>query len=149
MKSPVEKKINGETFRYTPILATESLKLRIKILQILGGAIDRLPAILKGANPRATEEEKEAANAAGVAAFADIFAKADPDRTTALIKEIVEIAEIKRPSGYDQVQMDLDFTENPDALIPVVVFVLKEIFGNFSAGVQGAGLQNLQVMGNR
>lgn len=145
-KAPVEKRINGETYRYVPILASESLRLRIKLLKLLGTALERLPEILKGSSPNATEKDIQTMNEGMVKALGDIFANIDPDSGTELIRQIVEIAQIKRPSGYDQVQMDLDFTDRPDDLLPVVGFVLKEVFGNFFQGVQGPGLQNLRVM---
>ena len=145
-KSPVEKRIGGEVYRYVPILASESLRLRIKLLKLLGSALDRLPEILRGASPGASQKDIDAMNEGVVKALGDIFAKVDPDSGTELIRQIVEIAQVKRPAGYDQVQMDLDFTDRPDELLPVVGFVLKEVFGNFSQGVQGTGLQNLRVM---
>lgn len=127
-----EKKIKGNTYKVDAVLATEAIRLQMRLLKVIGGGIDRLPTILSGVGKTVSEEKKAESNAAAVAAFTDIFMKGDPDEMTMLIKDVVELARIKRPSGsYEQVDLDGDFTQDKSALIPLVVFILREVFGDF------------------
>lgn len=135
-----EKKIKGKTYKVDPPLASEAIKLQARLLKAFGSAIDRLPVILAGAGSRATPEDKEKSNAAAIAAFTDIFVNGDPDELTVLIKDTVEIARVMQPSGsYRSVDMDGDFTGNLPAMIPVAVFVLREVFGDFFTEVLASG----------
>lgn len=135
-----EKKIKGATYKVEPMLALDAVKLQARLLKVLGGGIDRLPEVLAGAGSKATPEQKEKSNAAAVAAFTDIFVKGDPDEMANLIKDVVEVAMVKRPSGsYEQVDMDGDFTGNMGAMFQVVVFVLREVFGDFFTDVLANG----------
>lgn len=135
-----EKKIKGATYKVEPMLALEAVKLQARLLKVLGGGIDRLPEVLAGAGSKATPEQKEKSNAAAVAAFTDIFVKGDPDEMANLVKDVVEVAMVKRPSGsYEQVDMDGDFTGNMGAMFQVVVFVLREVFGDFFTDVLANG----------
>lgn len=135
-----EKKIKGSTYKVEPMLALDAVKLQARLLKVLGGGIDRLPEVLAGAGSKATPEQKEKSNAAAVAAFTDIFVKGDPDEMANLIKDVVEVAMVKRPSGvYEQVDMDGDFTGNMGAMFQVVVFVLREVFGDFFTDVLANG----------
>lgn len=135
-----EKKIKGQTYKVEGVLATEAIKLQMRLLKVIGSGIDRLPVILGGVGKSASEEKKAESNAAAVAAFTDIFVNGDPDEMTNLIKDIVELAMVKRPSNtYDQVDLDGDFTTDKSALIPVAIFVLKEVLGDFFSGVLESG----------
>jgi hypothetical protein len=135
-----EKKIKGQTFKVEPMLATEAVRLQARLLKVLGGGIDRLPEILSGAGSKATPEQKEKSNAAAVAAFTDIFVNGDPNDMADLVKDVVEVAMVKRPSGvYEQVDMDGDFTGNLGAMMQVAVFVLREVFGDFFSDILASG----------
>ena len=130
-----QKKIKGKQYQVGVVLATDAIKLQTRLLKVIGGGIDRLPIILAGVGD-VSLEKKEASNAAAIAAFTDIFSEADPDEMTQLISDLVSVATIKRPSGsWEQVDLDGDFTDDKSALIPVIVFVLREIFGDFFTGV--------------
>lgn len=131
-----EKKINGKTFKVEPLLATDAIRLQMRLVKAIGPALARLPVIFAGAGDK-SPEAKERANKAAVDAMAEIVAEMDPDVATALIKDIVEVAMIRRPSNaYDQVDLDGDFTGNLGEIIPVVTFVLQEQFGQvFSAAL--------------
>ena len=135
-----EKKIKGEVFKVDIILATTSVRLQARLLKVAGSGVDRLPVILAGVGKGATPEQKEASNAAAIAAFTDIFHKGDPDEMTDLIKDIVELAQVKEGSGgYRKVDMDLDFSKNKAALFPVIVFVLREALGDFFSELLASG----------
>lgn len=130
-----ERKIGGKTFKVEPLLATEAIKLQARLLKVVGPALDKLPAVLGGR----VKGDGVASNAAAIAAFTDIFARADPDEIMELVRDVCEVAMVKRPSGaYDPVSFDGDFTGNLGEIIPVAVFVLQEQFGDFF----GAALAN-------
>ena len=131
-----EKKIGNKVFKTEPLLATEAIKLQARLLKVLGPALDKLPAILGG---RAKGDEATS-NAAAIAAFTDIFARADPDEIMALVRDVCEVAMVKRPSGaYDPVSFDGDFTGNLGEIVPVAIFVLQEQFGDFFGAALASG----------
>lgn len=127
-----EKKIGGKTYRVAPVLAFESIKLKAKLMKVLGGGISKLPKILANSGKDKTEEHSQAANAAAMEAFTEVFVNGDPDQMANLIKEVAEIAEIQSESGvYNQVDIDRDFTGNEQGLFELCFFVLKEVFSGF------------------
>lgn len=137
-----EKKIGGRTFRVGHVLATDAIKLQVRLLKIIGGGVDRLPVILAGMGDKgkADPEAKAASDAAAVAALADIFSKADPDGVTRLISDILSMAQLNNPSGaWEEVNIDQDFTQHKRDLFPVAAFVLQEVLGDFFAGALGSG----------
>lgn len=131
-----EKKLaNGTVVKVGPMLATEALLLKMRLLKVIGAGVDQLPVILAGAGPGKSDKAKEASNAAAIAAFTEIFTKGDPATMVALVEDIVGKATILRPSGaYEQADLDGDFSGNLGAAFEVVVFVLKETFGDFFSG---------------
>jgi hypothetical protein len=136
-----ERKINNRTFRVEPMLATRAMVMQARLFRLAGPAIERLPEILRGVGSR-SQEEREEANAHAIQAFVDIFAKTDPDELAGMIKELAELAEIKRPSGsYDRVDFDGEFTGNGADIVPLVVWVAQEQFGDFFSGLLAAGSQ--------
>jgi hypothetical protein len=123
-----EKKIGEKTFKVEPMLATQAIRLQARLLKVVGPALDKLPTIFAGRK----KGDEAASNGAAIAAFTDIFTRADPDAIMELIKDVCEVAMVKRPSGaYDPVSFDGDFTGNLGEIIPVAVFVLQEQFGDF------------------
>lgn len=136
-----EKRINGRTFRVEPMLATKAIVLQARILKLLGPAMSKLGDVMKGHGDDKTAEQKEASNAAAMAAISEIFNRIEPESVAELMRDVVEVAQIKRESGtYDQCDLDGDFTNHQGDIIPVVVFVLREQFGHFFTGMQGSGL---------
>lgn len=136
-----EKKIGGRTYKVVPLLATDALRLQARLLKALGPAVERLPTILKGAGSEAGSDAKAASDAAAVAALIDVIGGIDAEATPRLIKDIVEVAMIQRGAGnYEQVDLDHDFTDNLKDIIPVVVFVLQEQFGDFFGALLAGGL---------
>jgi hypothetical protein len=137
-----EKKINGRTFRVDPMLATKALVLQARLFRVAGPAIERLPEILVGLG--GNEEEQRTSNGAAIGAFASIFAQSSPDDLADIVKEVAEIARIRRPSGaYDALDFDGDMTGHQADLIPLVIFVLQEQFGDFFSAVPGLGRQSI------
>jgi len=133
-----EKKIGSRTFKVEPLLATEAIRLQMRLVKAIGPAISRLPEIFAGIGKDAAAKEK--ANGAAVSAMADIIGKMEPDDAADLVKDIVQVAMIKRPSGaYDQVDMDGDFTGSLGDIIPVATFVLQEQFAEVFSGARGSG----------
>lgn len=137
-----ERKIGGREFQVGQVLATDAVLLQARLMKVIGAGVERLPTILKGAGESASDEAKAASRAAAVAAFTDIFANGDPAVMTSLVRDVVQLATVKRPSGaFEQVDMDGDFTEDKGSLFPVVIFVLQEVLGDFFTGLQGNGYQ--------
>jgi hypothetical protein len=135
-----EKKINGRTFKTSPLLATAAIVLQARLANVAGPALSRFGEIFAGAGPNASAEDKARANGAAIAAFCDIFSKTDPHALAALVKDIVETAQIQRPSGYDAIDFDGDFSgEHLKDVIPVGVWVLREQFGDFFSGLTASG----------
>lgn len=135
-----EKKINGRTFRTEPLLATQAIVLQARLFKTLGPAISHLGEIMQGRAADATEEQKARSNAAAISALADIFSKANPEELAGLVKEVIETAQIRRPSGnYETCDFDGDFTGHQKDVLPVVAFVLREQFADFFSGLPGLG----------
>lgn len=136
-----EKKIKGNTYRVNNVLATDAIKLQVRVMKLIGGAVDRLPAILRGIGAKASPEAKATSDAAAVAALADIVAHLDPDDTVNLLRDILSFAQIHRPSGsWETVDLDGDFADgHQSALFPVVGFVLKEVVGDFFSEILANG----------
>lgn len=135
-----EKVINGETYKVEPILATRAVTLLARLTKTAGPLAASLPEAL-ASTQAASEEERNAGGAAVLAAITDIFASTTPEEFTALVKDVIEIAKIRRPSGnYDPVDFDGDFSTRFGSIIPVAAFVLTEAFGDFFTGLTGPGI---------
>lgn len=135
-----EKKINGRTFKTEPMLAMESLVLQGRLFKAVGPAIGKLGDVLKGRGPDASDEAKEASNSAAISAFGSLFANSDPKQLAELVRDIIEVAMIKGDSGeYRQCDFDGDFTGKQKDIVPVVMWVLGEQYGDFFAGLPGIG----------
>lgn len=121
-----EKKIGNRTFKVDKLLATQALLLQARVFKILGPGIAKMSEILRN------RDDHSGMNAAALAALADVLAATEPEALTVLLKDLVQIAKIKRPSGsYDPCDLDGDFTEYPQDIYPVVLFVLREQLGDF------------------
>lgn len=140
-----EKKINGRTFKTTPMLATRALVLQAKILKLVGPAVNSFAGVMKGFSKEATEAQKAQSTEAGIKALAAIFAECDPEATVNLLAEILSNGTILRPSGvYDTIDLDGDFTDHQGDIFPVLFFVLGEQFGSFFTGLRAIGIQKIQ-----
>lgn len=136
-----EKVINGRTYKVAPMLATQALILQARVAKIAGPAFTRLGEIMQGYGENKDDAAKEKSNAASIAALMDIFSKGDPVEIATLIKDVVGVAQVRRPSGnYDPCDLDGDFVgEQQGDIFPVLGFVLQEQFSSFFAGLRGNG----------
>ncbi|MBY5682642.1 hypothetical protein HFO32_10785 [Rhizobium leguminosarum] len=135
-----EKKINGVEYKVDQLLATKALILQARLMRAAGPLASKIPAILASRREGASIEERAAADTEALLAITGIFEAIAPEEFAALVKDIVEIARIKRPSGsYDPVDLDGDFVGRLGDIIPVAVFVLKEQFGDFFSGALANG----------
>lgn len=135
-----EKKINGRVFKTEPMLAMDAIILQARLVKLLGPAIDRVGEIFAGYGEKANDEAKAKSNAAAISAVSDIFGKSDPIDTANLIRDVTQVAMIQRQSKvYEPVDFDGDFTGNLGDVFPVVIFVLREQFGDFFTGLLASG----------
>lgn len=135
-----EKVINGTVYKIDQPLASTVLVLQARLAGIAGPLVEKLPKIMAVAAGTTSEAEKAAANAELISAVTDIFKTVSPSDWMSLVKDIVELGKIKRQSGaYDPIDLDGDFTGSLSNLIPVLVFFLKEVFGDFFTGLRGVG----------
>ncbi|MBN9074295.1 MAG: hypothetical protein J0H34_22385 [Rhizobiales bacterium] len=134
-----EKKIGTRVFKVEPLLATEAIRLQMRLVKAIGPAIDRLPEIFAGIRD-GKQDARERANSAAVSAVSDIIGSMDAGDATDLIRDIVQVAMVKRPSGaYEQVDLDGEFTGSLGDIIPVATFVLQEQFAEVFSGARGTG----------
>lgn len=135
-----EKKFGERTFRTNPVLATKLMVVQARFFRMAGPAIASLPAIMQGYGKDKTEAEKNASNMAAIGAFSDIFAATPPEEVADMIRVILEMAELQKPSGaWDKVDVDGDFTHHMADVIPVTIWVVREQFGDFFSGLQDIG----------
>lgn len=139
-----EKKINGMAIRVDRPRATDALKLQARLTRAAGGLAEKLPAILASRREDASAEEKAKAESDAISSIADIFNRLTPDEYADLVNDIIGMAEIERPSGYSQADLDGDFSQNLGAIIPVAVFVLKTVFGDFFTGALAGGARAIK-----
>lgn len=133
-----EKKINGRTFNVTPMLAFQGLILKARLMKVAAPVIGSLGDILGGAAEGG--EAKEHAESKATGALAALFAEAEPVALATLVKDVIEVAEVMRPSGsYGPIDFDGDMTGHEADIMPLMVFVLREQFADFFTGFQGIG----------
>lgn len=139
-----EKKINGRTFKVEPMLATQATILQARLVKAIGPGLELLPAIFAGMGSN-DDGEKSRSDLAAISAITAVFKQMEPEEYGQLVKDLVEVAMIKRPSGvYEQVDYDGDFTGHLPDVIKVVGFVLREQFGDFFKDALASG--NLAVI---
>lgn len=147
-----EKKFGARTFRVGLVLATDAIKLQVKLLKLLGPAVDRLPTIMAGMGERGEKDEaaKAASDAAAISALTDVFGKADPNETATLLGEIVSLSQVAVKSGsWEKVDLDQDFSgENMKHLFPVCVFVVQEVLGDFFGAALAGGSPRAVLKGS-
>jgi hypothetical protein len=143
-----ERRFGKRTFRMEPMLATKALIMQARLFRLAGPALERLPEILVGIGAGKSEEERTIANAAAVQGFVSVFQHTSPEDLADMIRELAELAQIKRPSGsWEKVDLDGDFTGEQGDLIPLVVWVAQEQFGDFFSGLLAIGSRGSQGRG--
>jgi hypothetical protein len=140
---PEQKLSDGALFRMEPMLATQAIILQARLIKLLGSAVDNLPTIMAGYGKNATDEAKEASNAAAISAIVSIFSKAEPKEVADIIATLCSSGSIKPKgeSGYDRVDFDAHFSDRQKDIYPIVAFVLRETFGDFFSGLPVSGAQ--------
>lgn len=133
-----ERNIAGETYRVSPMPASEALTLLAEITRAAGPFAPQIPVIIAGA--AGGEDGGAVADAALLAGISSVVASVGPHGVVDLIKRIVEHAEVLRPSGYGRVDLDGDFSDGLPTVVPVARFVLQETFGDFFPANAGIGL---------
>jgi hypothetical protein len=134
-----ERKIGGRTFRVDALLAGEALALQGRLMKALGPAFDRLPEAIT----QIREKGVDAADGNGliIKVIGDIFSSLSTEEYVSLVRDIVEVAKVQRPSGaFDPVDLDGDMS-GPELknILPLAAFVLKEQFSDFFSGLLGNG----------
>lgn len=133
-----EKIIGGETYKVEMVLATKAIELQGRLFKVAGPIGKKLPALISGAAKGGEEAEK--ANSALIEAVSEVFSSIEISDYVNLVKDIVELAKIRRQSGhFDQVDFDGDFSNKLGNILPVVIFILKEVLGDFFSGLTGNG----------
>lgn len=141
-----EKKFSGRCFRTEPMLATEAIMLQARLLKLVGPAAGRLGGIISASGGSVADDIKSASGASAVSALADVFTTCEPREVAKLVQDVVEIAQIRRPSGeYSAIDLDGDFTDYPGDIYPVAVWVLREQLGPFISGLLGNGSRSAPV----
>lgn len=136
-----EKKIGNRVFKVVPMPAGAALELYGDIIRIAGQGAGRLSAIILGLSTGEDLEGRLLADVAALHALTDILSGSSSAEVRDLIKRIIELAMIHRPSGsYEQVDLDGDFTGSLGDILPVAAFVLKEQYGDFFIGSGGNGI---------
>lgn len=139
-----EKKIGSRVYSVGHVKATDAIKLKVRVLKIIGAGVDRLPEIIAGMKNDDAEKAAKS-NAALIAALSDIFTRANPDEVADLMSDIISIAQFKKPSGnVENADIDGDFyDEFRKDIYPVVAFVLKEVLSDFFGGLDIGRLSSL------
>jgi len=126
------------TFKQEPMLATQAIVLQARLLRMAGPAVSRIGEIMQGFGQDKTEEQKQRSNIAAISAFSEIFSQTEPEELASMIKELCEVALIKRGNGeYGQVDFDGDMTGNGGDIMPLVIWVIREQFADFFSGLLG------------
>ena len=137
-----EKKIGSRYFKAGDVLATDAIRLQIRLMKFIGPALDKLPAVFAGRSAGASGDAQDASNAAAIQAISEIFEKADPDAFVALLEDILALGKISYTGKgeWDDIVLDQEFSgANAKDLIPAVLFVLQEALGDFFSGLQASG----------
>lgn len=137
-----EKVLGDRTFKAGAVLATDAIKLQIRLVKLIGPALETLPDVFAGRAAGASPEDQEKANAAAIRAIAGIFDKADPDAVVDLMKDIFALAMVSPNKGqsYEEIVFDHEFAgAGAKNLFPAMVFVLQEVLGDFFSGALASG----------
>lgn len=145
-----DKKIGDRYFRAGDALATDAIRLQVRLMKFIGPALESLPAVFAARAADATDQQKKESDAAAIKAISGIFATADPDQVVSLIEDICGMAKISYDGkgAWDDIVVDQEFSgQNSHDLIPVVIFVLKETLGDFFSGALASGSQAVRARG--
>jgi hypothetical protein len=145
-----DKKIGNRYFRSGEALATDAIKLQVRLMKFIGPALESLPVIFAARQAGATDEQRQQSDAAAIRAIAAIFANADPEQVVSLIEDICGMGKISYDGkgAWDDIVVDQEFSgQQSRDLIPVVVFILQETLGDFFSGALASGSQAIKARG--
>lgn len=137
-----ERKIGERYFKAGNALATDSLRLQVRLVKLLGPAVQNLMVVFTSLSEGATAEQIMDADAAGIKAIVEIFADIQPDVLVDLINDILNLGMIsyEGKGAYDAIVLDQEFSgANGRDLFPVLIFILKETIGDFFSGLLASG----------
>lgn len=131
-----EKKINGRTFKVERLLATQALAMWHRLIKVAGPAWENFRAKLATAGTMTEIDQMGVA----IQAMVDVVSNSTSEEAVELIRDIVQQAMIKRPSGsYEVCDLDGDFTDHLADIMEVATFVLMENFSDFLPGKGRSG----------
>lgn len=133
-----EKKINGQTYRSSPVDASTAIKLYVDLTRIATKATGRLAALI---TTMTSDEDDNAimADLTALAAIGDILKSTETDELLDLMIRLADCVEVKRPSGYAKIIFDDEFSGNLRAIVPVLRFAVEAQFADFFTGSAGSG----------
>ena len=135
-----EKRIGDRTFQVEAPLATQAIIMQARLMKAVGPALDRLPDFFAGARAADGSPEKNRAESVAIQALSDVLAGLKPEEVAGLMRDLTEMARVKRASGhFEPVDFDGDFSGRLGDLMPVVAFVVREVFGDFFSGAAASG----------
>ena len=143
-----EKKINGRFFKAGEALATDSIRIQIRLMKLVGPALEKIPVLFAARAAGASEAQKVEANNAAIGAISTIFADASPDAVVALIEDVLKLGMISYDGkgAWDEIDLDQEFSgANQKDLIPALVFILQETLGDFFSGALASGNQAMKA----
>lgn len=132
-----DKKIGARWFRMGQILATEAIKMQVRLMGFAGPALDKLPDIFAGRIEGASPEALNRANAQAMLAVGDILSRADPDAVASFLQDVCEMAMISDDGKtYENVVFDHHMS-GPDMkdILPLTIWVIREALGDFFTGL--------------
>lgn len=135
-----EKKILGQLYRVDPMPAGEAIEMYADMMRIATQATGRIPAILLALSSKGEDGADVMANVAALAGIGDILRANSSSDIRTLVERIVTQAQVKRPSGYAQVNFDEEFRGRLGAILPVANLVIEVNFADFFTASVGGGL---------
>lgn len=145
-----ERKIGSRWFKAGDALATDSIRLQVRLVKLIGPAADDLRVIFASLSEAATPEQIAAADAAGIKALVQMFADIDPEDVISLIEDILKLGMISYTGkgDFDPIEFDQEFSgANGKDLFPVLFFILMETIGDFFSGLLANGRQAIRARG--
>jgi hypothetical protein len=147
-----EKKIGTRWFKAGDVLATDALRLQVRMVKLLGPAADSLheifaPIMLRSHGTAPADSPllsalEVASDAASIKALGQIVAHLDADDVVTLFQDILNLGLIAYDAKgpFEKIDLDQEFSgSNARDLFPVILFVLKETLGDFFSGVLASG----------
>lgn len=128
-----EKIFSGRTFKVDPPLATVAVRLQARTTRMLGPSFKKYDDMSQEAAASGMTEEKFGRMMAYC--MIDFCERHEPEEVSAYISDVISMVKIQRPSGtYDFADLDGDFSQNMQDIIPVCRFALEVMLGDFFTG---------------